>query len=83
MNEPLAQVRSCPFGASGSVRIAVEQGHLHADTDPEQVAFEVHGLMLAFQFEVKLAGVERAVARVEAGVNRLLDSLVQTHSRQD
>jgi AcrR family transcriptional regulator len=66
-----------------AVRIAVEQGHLHADTDPEQVAFEVHGLMLAFQFEVKLSGVERAVARVEAGVNRLLDSLVQTHSRDD
>jgi AcrR family transcriptional regulator len=66
-----------------AVRIAVEQGHLHADTDPEQVAFEVHGLMLAFQFEVKLSGVERAVARVESGVNRLLDSLVQTHSRHD
>lgn len=59
-----------------AVRIAVEQGHLKADTDPEQIAFEVHGLMLAFQFEVKLAGTERAVARVEAGVARLLDALL-------
>jgi len=59
-----------------AVNIAVEQGHLRADTDAEQIAFEVHGLMLAFQFEVKLVAKERAVAHVEVGVERLLEALM-------
>lgn len=58
-----------------AVAIAVDSGHLKAETDPAQIAFEVHGLFLAFQFEVKLVGTERAVERVEVGIARLLDAL--------
>ncbi len=58
-----------------AVAMAVQQGHIRADTDPDQIAFEVHGLVLAFQFEVKLFGIERAVPRVEAAVTRMLDAL--------
>ncbi len=58
-----------------SVAMAVEAGHLKPDTDPDQISFEVHGLMLAFQFEVKLVGTEGAVMRVEQGIARLLDAL--------
>lgn len=61
-----------------AVAIAVEQGHIQAGTDPDQIAFEVHGVMLAFQFEVKLVGKERAVARVETAVARLLNALAMT-----
>jgi AcrR family transcriptional regulator len=59
-----------------AVAMAVEQGHLRADTEPAQIAFEIHGLMLAFQFEVKLVGNERALLRVEAGAARLMNALV-------
>lgn len=59
-----------------AVRLAVDQGHLRRDVDPDQIAFEIHGLMLAFQFEVKLSGTASAVERVEAGIARLLDALV-------
>lgn len=58
-----------------AVAMAVQQGHLHADTEPDQIAFEVHGLMLAFHFEVKLAGIDGAVRRVEAAIARLLGAL--------
>lgn len=63
-----------------AVSIAAEQGHIPADTDPDQIAFEVHGVMLAFQFEVKLVGKERAVARVETAVARMLDALAMADS---
>lgn len=59
-----------------AVAMAIEQSHLTSDTDPEQVAFEVHGLMLAFQFEVKLVGNAQALPRVQAGVARLLQSML-------
>lgn len=58
-----------------AVAIAVQQGHLRADTDPDQIAFEVHGLVLAFQFELKLFGMQRALPRVESAVERLLAAL--------
>jgi len=32
-----------------AVRLAVEEGHLRSDTDPEQIAFEMLGIMLASQ----------------------------------
>ncbi len=60
---------------SRAVAMAVEQGHTRTDVDPEQFAFEIHGLMLAFHYEVKLVGRTRALPRVEAGVKRLLDWL--------
>ena len=64
-----------------AVAMAVKQGHTRADVDPEQFAFELHGLMLAFHYEVKLVGRTRALPRVEAGVARLLDSITAaTHS---
>lgn len=55
-----------------AVGIAVEQAHLPAGTEPEQLAFEIHGLMLAFQLEVKLSGIERAICRLDMGIARLL-----------
>jgi AcrR family transcriptional regulator len=58
-----------------AVRLAVEERHLPPEIDPEQVAFELHGLMLAFHFEVKLVGPERALPRVVQATDRLLASL--------
>jgi AcrR family transcriptional regulator len=61
-----------------AVRSAVAEGHLHADTDPAQMLFEIHGLILALHYEARflkspasidraLRGFEHIVARYQAG----------------
>jgi AcrR family transcriptional regulator len=40
---------------------AVAQGHLRADTDPEQMLFEVHGLILALHHDARFLHKTRAV----------------------
>jgi AcrR family transcriptional regulator len=58
-----------------AVRMAVDAGQIRADVEPEQIAFEVHGLMLGFHFEVKLDGVERAAARMATAAERLIAAI--------
>jgi AcrR family transcriptional regulator len=36
-----------------AIEIAVKEGHLAADTDAEQMAFEIHALILALHYEVR------------------------------
>ncbi|MFM2448931.1 MAG: hypothetical protein RIS44_1381 [Pseudomonadota bacterium] len=40
---------------------AIEQGHLRADTDPEQMLFEVHGLILALHHDARFLHKTHAV----------------------
>ncbi len=55
-----------------ALRRAIEQaqaaGHLHADADPYQLLFEIHGLILVLHYDVRFLGrkdsVPRALARV-------------------
>lgn len=63
-----------------AVAMASEQGHIASSIDPGQIAFEVHGLMLAFHFEVKLGGIEQACNRVEAAIERLFAAVQVTQS---
>jgi AcrR family transcriptional regulator len=53
---------------------AVEAGHLRADTDPEQLAFEFYGVMLALHHEARLFGVPDAAARGRRAIDRLLSA---------
>jgi AcrR family transcriptional regulator len=53
--------------------IAVAEGHLRADLDRDQFAFEVYSLMLGLHHHVRLLGDPRAVDRARAAVERLLD----------
>jgi AcrR family transcriptional regulator len=39
-----------------AVRLAIEEGHLRADTDPEQIAFEMLGIVLASHNHRRLLG---------------------------
>jgi AcrR family transcriptional regulator len=67
------------LGAMGrAVRSAVAEGHLQAGTDPDQMLFEIHGLILALHYEARflktpasiahaLQGFEHIVARCQAG----------------
>lgn len=56
-----------------AVSIAVEEGHLAADTDPEQVAYELWAILLAFHHYERLLGDGAARARAEAAFAALID----------
>lgn len=55
-----------------AIRLAVESGELAADTDPDQMAFEIYALALAVHHDAGLFGFEVAHARGERGFERLL-----------
>lgn len=57
-----------------AVRLAVEAGHLKADTDPTQLAFEIYSLMLGLHHDAGLFGYAEARHRAELALERLFAS---------
>lgn len=55
-----------------NVRQAVDERQLPADTDPEQVAFELSAIVLGLHNDLRLFRDERAVKRAFAAFDRLL-----------
>ena len=55
-----------------AVRQAQEMGHLRADEDPRQVAFEIHGLILALHYEARFLRSPQAHDRARQGFAHLL-----------
>jgi AcrR family transcriptional regulator len=56
-----------------AIRLAVDEGHLRADTDPAQMLFEVHGLILALHHDARFLRHPGAVERARAAFARVLD----------
>ena len=61
----LAAVRRAIDGAR-------EAGHLRADTDPDQLLFEIHGLILALHYEARFLRHTSAIARAHTGFDNLM-----------
>ena len=55
-----------------AVRLAVEEGHLRANTDPEQIAFEMLGIMLASHNHRRLLGDKEARRRALTAFEELV-----------
>jgi AcrR family transcriptional regulator len=55
-----------------AIRMGVQEGHLKADTDPAQMLFEVHGLILALHHDARFLRHPGAVERARAAFNRVL-----------
>jgi AcrR family transcriptional regulator len=55
-----------------AVRQAAEAGHLRADTDPVQLGFEIHGLILALHHDARFLRNPGALERARAGFARTL-----------
>jgi len=55
-----------------AIRSAIAEGHLSADTDPEQVLFELHGLVLALHHDARFLRNPSAAAHARAGFERLI-----------
>lgn len=58
-----------------AVSQAIHEGHLRVDADAEQLAFEIHGLILALHYEARFLNSNQALYRARGGFERLM----QTH----
>ena len=55
-----------------AIRLAIDEGHLRADTDPQQMLFEVHGLILALHHDARFLRRPGTDARARAGFENVL-----------
>jgi AcrR family transcriptional regulator len=55
-----------------AVVLAKQEGHLRTDADEEQVAFEIHGLILALHYEARFLRNPGALARANTGFDNIL-----------
>jgi AcrR family transcriptional regulator len=56
------------------VEQATEMGHLRADTDPQQMVFEMYGLILALHHDARFIKRPGSVERAQLGFERLMHS---------
>ena len=68
-----AMVRTWHEALERAILIAMEEGHLRADTDPNQLLFEMHGLILALHHDARFLRHPGAVARARKAFDRVLD----------
>ena len=65
-----SMVKAWHLALQKAVRIAVDEGHLRADTDPVQMGFEIHGLILALHHDARFLRSPGAVERARRGFVR-------------
>jgi AcrR family transcriptional regulator len=68
----VSMVQAWQSALERAVRIAVEEGHLKPDTDPLQLVFEVHGLILALHHDARFLRSAGALERVRTAFERLV-----------
>ena len=71
-DELAAMVRTWQISLQRAIEMARDAGHLHADTDPSQLLFEIHGLILAVHHDARFLRHPGAVERARVGFTRLL-----------
>ncbi|MBC8058694.1 MAG: TetR/AcrR family transcriptional regulator [Rhizobiales bacterium] len=59
-----------------AIRIAIDEGHLRVDTDPQQMLFEIHGLILALHHDARFLRRPGADARARAGFENVLSHYI-------
>jgi AcrR family transcriptional regulator len=72
----VAMVLTWQSALERAIRIAIEEGHLRADTDPQQVLFEVHGLILALHHDARFLRNAGAAQRARTAFERVLGHYV-------
>jgi AcrR family transcriptional regulator len=65
-----------------AVRIAVREGHFRPDTDPEQLAFEIYGIMHSMHVFFRFLHDPTSLERTRAAFERLIASLRPARPRQ-
>ena len=65
-----------------AIRQAVSMGHLQPDTDPMQMLFEIHGLILSLHHDARFLRSEGALERARTGFSRVLQYYATAHEAQ-
>ena len=68
----VAMVQTWQSALERSILLAIHAGHLRADTDPQQMLFEVHGLILALHHDARFLRRPGAEARARTGLENVL-----------
>ncbi|MDP9901602.1 TetR/AcrR family transcriptional regulator [Variovorax ginsengisoli] len=55
-----------------AIVLAKAEGHVQQEADERQVAFEIHGLILALHYEARFLRVPGAIARAHVGFDNIL-----------
>ena len=63
-------VKAWHLAMERAIRIAMDEGHLGADTDPAQMQFEVHGLILALHHDARFLRTPGSLERARRGFVR-------------
>jgi len=73
VRDALAQmVRTWHGTLEKAIRIAIDEGHLRADTDPHQMLFEIHGLILSLHHDARFLKLPGALDRAHLAFERML-----------
>ncbi len=68
----LTMVKTWQTALERAIRVSIEAGHLDASTDPAQLLFEVHGLILALHHDARFLRNAGAEDRARRGFERLI-----------
>jgi AcrR family transcriptional regulator len=79
----VAMVQTWQRALERAIRIAIDEGHLRADTDAQQVLFEVHGLILALHHDARFLRHPGAVERARTGFERVLSHYTSPSAAPD
>jgi AcrR family transcriptional regulator len=76
----VGMVRAWQDALHRCVQQAIDMGHLHADTDPYQLVYEMYGLVLVLHHDARFIKRPGSVERAQAGFERLLKTYVSPTS---
>ena len=65
-------VRTWQSALERAIRIAIEEGELRPDTDPTQMLFEIHGLILALHHDARFLRNPGVLDRARTGFERVV-----------
>jgi len=65
------------------VKQSIEVGHLRADTDAEQLVYEMYGLILALHHDARFLRAPGAVERAKSGFERLIENYRNPNQQSD
>jgi AcrR family transcriptional regulator len=68
----LAMVRTWYAALIKCVDQAIQEGHLRKDTDPQQMVYELHGMVMALHHDSRFLGRQDSLPRAQAGFQRLI-----------
>jgi AcrR family transcriptional regulator len=77
-----SMVRSWHDALEKAISLGIEAGHLRADTDPQQMLFDVHGLILALHHDARFLKLPGALERARHSLERIIQHYSVAHGQK-